>query len=81
MLLSVPLEQEEIERIGAREGWRARTFGRGTRGEKPFFHVIEFWVENRLMIEVVAPAMVREYQDFMKNAQLLTRSYNRPSSE
>jgi hypothetical protein len=78
MLLSVPLEQEEIARIGTREGWRAKTFGRGTSGEKPFFHVIEFWVENRLMIEVVSPSMVREYQDFMKNAQLLTRPYNRP---
>ena len=52
-LLSVPLEPDEIERIGAREGWRAKTFGRGMQGQKPFFHVIEFWLENRLMIEVV----------------------------
>jgi len=29
VLLSVPLETDEIERIGAREGWRAKTFGRG----------------------------------------------------
>ena len=70
VLLSVPLEPDEIERIGAREGWRAKTFGRGMRGQKPFFHVIEFWLENRLMIEVVSPAMAREYEDFMKNAQL-----------
>ena len=55
---------------GAREGWRARTFGRGMQGQKPFFHVIEFWLENRLMIEVVSPLMAREYQDFLKNAQL-----------
>ena len=46
VLLSVPLEPDEIERIGAREGWRAKTFGRGMQGQKPFFHVIEFWVEN-----------------------------------
>jgi hypothetical protein len=70
VLLSVPLEPHEIERIGAREGWRAKTFGRGTQGQKPFFHVIEFWVENRLMIEVVSPVMAREYEDFMKSAQL-----------
>ena len=56
VLLSVPREPEEIERIGAREGWRAKTFGRGMQGQKPFFHVIEFWLENRLMIEVVSPA-------------------------
>jgi hypothetical protein len=57
----VPLSREEVERIGAREGWRAKTFGRGMQGQKPFFHVIEFWVENRLMIEVATPDMVEEY--------------------
>jgi len=70
LLLSVPREREEIERIGAREGWRAKTFGRGMQGQKPFFHVVEFWVENRLMIEVVSPAMAQEYEDFLQNAQL-----------
>jgi hypothetical protein len=69
VLLSVPRESEEVERIGAREGWRAKTFGRGMKGHKPFFHVIEFWLENRLMIEVVSPAMAREYEEFLKNAQ------------
>ena len=69
MLLSVPLDREAVERIGAREGWRAKTFGRGMRGHKPFFHVIEFWVENRLMIEVASPDMEREYKDFLQNAR------------
>ena len=67
-LLSVAKSREEIERIGAREGWRAKTFGRGMQGEKPFFHVIEFWVENRLMIEVAPPEMAREYEEFLKGA-------------
>lgn len=70
VFLSVPLEREEVERIGAREGWRAKTFGRGMKGREPFFHVIEFWLENRLMVEVVSPAMAREYEDFLKTAQL-----------
>ena len=74
VFLSVPLEPEQVERIGAREGWRAKTFGRGMQGHKPFFHVIEFWLENRLMIEVVPPAMVREYEDFVKGAQTSMRS-------
>ena len=39
-------------------------------GQAPFFHVVEFWVENRVMIELVSPAMAREYEDFMKNALL-----------
>ena len=69
---------EEVESIGAREGWRAKTFGRGKRGEKPFFHVIEFWLENRLMIEVTPPDMTREYEDFGKTAA--TRMRNDPES-
>jgi hypothetical protein len=67
VLLSVPREAEEVERIGAREGWRAKTFGRGMQGHKPFFHVIEFWLENRLLIEVATPAMAQEYLDFLKD--------------
>jgi hypothetical protein len=72
VLLSVPHEAEEVERIGAREGWRAKTFGRGMRGRKPSFHVIEFWLENRLMIEVATPAMAKEYLDFLKSARITT---------
>jgi hypothetical protein len=65
VLLSVPREAGEVERIGAREGWRAKTFGRGMPGQKPFFHAIEFWLENRLMIEVATPAMAQQYLDFL----------------
>jgi len=74
VLLSVQRERDEIEGIGAREGWRAKTFGRGMKGRKPFFHVIEFWLENRLMIEVVSPPMAREYEEFLKNAQMSVMS-------
>jgi hypothetical protein len=73
-LLSVPRETEDVEQIGAREGWRAKTFGRGMRGHKPFFQVIEFWLENRLMIEVATPAMAQEYLDFLKRAETATMS-------
>ena len=47
--------------IGDREGWRTKYFGRGAPGQPPVFHVIEFWVENRLMIEVATPDMLAEY--------------------
>jgi hypothetical protein len=36
----------------------------------PIHNVTEFWLENRLMIEVISPAMAQEYQAFMKSAQL-----------
>ncbi len=68
-LLSVPLEVEQVERIGAREGWRTKTFGRGKKGHTPFLHVIEFWVENRLMIEVATPAMTQEYLQLLQGIQ------------
>ena len=70
VLLSVPVEADEVERIGQREGWRAKTFGRGMQGKAPFFHVIEFWLENRLMIEIATPKMVREYKRFLKSSQV-----------
>ena len=61
ILLSVPLDQAEVQRIGDREGWRTRLFGRGAPGQKPFFHIMEVWVENRLMIECATPDMVEDY--------------------
>jgi len=69
-LLSVPASAGEIERIGAREGWRTKLFGRGPAGQKPFFHVIEFWVENRLMIELAPETMIGEYTQLMAPAEV-----------
>jgi hypothetical protein len=70
LLLSVPLGQSAIERIGEREGWRTRFFGRGAPGQPPAFHVIEFWVENRLMIEVVPQEMARDYEEVVQIPRL-----------
>jgi len=70
VLLEVPIEQAEIERIGAREGWRTKMFGRGIPGQEPFFHVVEFWIENRLMFEIVPGSMAAEYRHFLTTRQL-----------
>jgi hypothetical protein len=67
-LVSVPCERAEIERIGAREGWRTKFFGRGAPGQKPAFHVIEFWIENRVMLELATPSMAAEYLGVMRSA-------------
>jgi hypothetical protein len=61
LLVSVAREREEIERIGAREGWRTKFLGRGVPGQPPVFHVIEVWIENRLMLELATPSMVAAY--------------------
>lgn len=70
LLLSVPVDRATVQRIGDREGWRTRLFGRGAPGQPPVFHVIEFWIENRIMLEVATPDMVAEYTDRMHPAKL-----------
>lgn len=56
--ISVPLNIEEIERIGTREGWRVHLCSRND-----IFDVVEFWIENRLMLELLTPEMVTKYLD------------------
>jgi hypothetical protein len=58
--ISVPVSEERIKEIAAREGWRAETFNR-----VGVFGLVEFWVENRLLIELLPPAMQGDYLDFM----------------
>jgi hypothetical protein len=69
-LLSVEMELEEIARIGAREGWRTKLFGRGAPGEKPVFHVIEFWIENRMLVELAPKSMIGAYEAAISFAAL-----------
>ena len=54
--ISVTLEANEILNIADREGWRAVICERGGS-----FHVIEFWLENRQMLELLTPEMAQEY--------------------
>src|SRR3984885_11147959 len=70
LLLSVPVDRATVERIGEREGWRTRYFGRGAPGRPPFFHVIEFWLENRVMVEVGTPDMLAEYTKMISRENL-----------
>jgi hypothetical protein len=62
VLLSVAADQATIERIGQREGWTTRLCARGAPGQKPLFHVIEFWLENRLMLELAPRDMIGDYE-------------------
>lgn len=54
--LSVPISLEEIERIAGREGWRVFPCSRDG-----LFDVIELWIENWLMIELLTPAIAPKY--------------------
>lgn len=58
--IASPLSAEEIQALATREGWLSKYRKRGGR-----FGVIEFWVENAFLLEVLTPEMQREYTDFM----------------
>ena len=59
-LLSVPVDRATIEAIGAREGWRTFSCWRGPPGN-PLFELYEFWIENRVMLELATPDMLPNY--------------------
>lgn len=53
--ISVSYDEAHIKSIAAREEWRAVTCDRGE------FKVIEVWIENRVMIELLTPEMAKDY--------------------
>jgi len=56
MAVGTKLSRDEIIAIGQREGWRAIYCSRGS------FDVVEFWIENSLMIEFLNPDMQAQYK-------------------
>ncbi len=50
-----PLSQDEIIAIAEKEGWLSRFAQRGR------FHVVEFWLENAVMLEVLTEELKQEY--------------------
>ena len=55
--VATPLSIEEIEEIGRRYGCHTSLCQRG-----PWFRVIEFWIDNTQMLEMLTPEMQQEYQ-------------------
>ena len=53
--ISIPLEQSQIEAIAIREGWRCVRCSRG------YFDIIEFWVENTVLLELATPELAQQY--------------------
>ena len=56
LAVATRLSVDEVLAIGAREGWRTLKLNRGG-----LFDVIEFWVENSLMIEFMTEEMQAQY--------------------
>jgi hypothetical protein len=62
LAINSPLGEEEIKAIAAREGWRCLTANRGGG----LFQLIEFWLEDRFMLEVFTPEMTKRYVQVIK---------------
>jgi hypothetical protein len=62
--ISVGLSEDEIQAIARREEWRAVTC------ERRDFQVVEFWIENRVLIELLTPAMAEDYLRAMSPERL-----------
>lgn len=60
LLVSLDVDPAEVQRIADREGWRTLRCWRGPPG-RPVFELIEFWIENRVMLEIATPAMLADY--------------------
>lgn len=54
--IATPLSAEEVFALAGQEGWLAKSRKRGG-----MFGVIELWIENRLMVEVLTAEMQAEY--------------------
>ena len=53
--ISIPLERSQIEQIAQREQWRCLLCSRG------HFDVIEFWLENTVLLELATPELAKQY--------------------
>jgi hypothetical protein len=58
--LSVATDAAIVKKIAKREGWNCFDCNRGP------FHVIEVWVENNLMVEILPPEYAAEYLAFTR---------------
>jgi hypothetical protein len=59
MALSVDCDEAAVRALAEREGWEIRLCSRG--GD---FDVLELWLENRFLVEVMPPALTERYLAF-----------------
>ena len=71
--LSVAADAGKVKQIAERAGWHCVTCNRGP------FHVIEVWVENDTMVEVLPPDFAAEYLAWTRPDTVSTRMAGRPA--
>jgi catechol 2,3-dioxygenase-like lactoylglutathione lyase family enzyme len=65
--LSVATDRARVQEIAQEAGWKCFVCNRGP------FHVIEVWVENETMVEILPPDFAAEYLAFTRPDQVLSR--------
>lgn len=70
--LSVPTDPDTVQRIADREGWKCYRCKRGA------FHVMEVWLENETMVEVLPPEFASEYLAFTRSEKVAEAMSNAP---
>ena len=71
--LSVTTDAAKVKAVAEREGWHCFDCNRGP------FHVIEVWVENEQMVEVLPPEYAAEYLAWTKPADIASRMASAPT--
>lgn len=71
--LSVGTAADKIEALAKREGWQCYVCNRGP------FHVIEVWIENESMVEILPPEFAREYLAFTRPDTIQAAMTNAPA--
>ncbi len=61
LLIGTELTFEQVFAIARRETWIARHCDRN------FFSLVELWIENRFLVEVVTDAEIEKYRQFYSN--------------
>ncbi len=62
--LDISTSEEKIKEVANREGWRVLRCNRGP------FEVIELWLENHLLLELLTPEIAPGYIQFMQPQNL-----------
>lgn len=66
--LSTPLSADEILAIAEREGWVAREC------DRMFFKLVELWIENSFLIELMTTAEAARYAEFYRTPENLRQA-------
>jgi len=61
LAISTKLSEKEVHALATENGWQVRTCWRGEN----LFRVIEMWIDNTFLMEVLTAEMQKEYTAFM----------------